>query len=56
MTAQVAASEIAELRERLALLVTKSYFVVRHANPDLSMVDCEKEALNLLHTLIAEVA
>ncbi len=56
MSTQVAEKEMAELRERLALLVTKSYFVVRHGNPELSMVECEREAILLLHHLMLEVA
>jgi hypothetical protein len=51
----VAESEMNELRERMGLLVTKAYFVVRHTNKDLSVPECEQKALDLIQQVIKEV-
>jgi len=50
----VAESEMRELRERMGLLITKAYFVIRNANKHLSIPECERRALDLIQQVIQE--
>lgn len=52
----VAESEMKELRERMALLITKAYFICRKVHPELSVPQCEEKALSLLQQIIQEEA
>jgi len=46
--------EMKELRERVAHLITKSYFVIRIGNPSLSIIECEQKAIQLIQDIIKE--
>ncbi len=51
----VKGNELSDLRERMGLLVTKAYFMVSRANPDLSVRQRERLAMDLVRTLTLEV-